>query len=368
MLRAPGETGADPPWSLLAWVGLCGALMLAAPAPPEPPMVTVEAAAIMQRTTDLVVRDTKTWQREHGDQVIPWTEAEGHLAIVIDDVGRELHLFEQLFALRQPLTFSVLPGSIYALGVQLRLRGDARRPREIMLHLPMEPAEPGMMLAGAEADEAFLLRTDSPAARRAKLEAALSRVPAAVGVNNHMGSALTPEPAAMAEVMEILRDRSLFFLDSRTIATTRAEAAARAAGVPTLPRDVFLDHDPSAAAIEAALDDAARRSRQAPVVAIAHPSAEVVEVLARRLPQLHAEGVGVYPVSRILAAQSAVAKNTAPAAEPVDGSGVPNDIDEIGVLPGASPTVGTGASPQARARPDSPRARPESPRARPDGP
>jgi uncharacterized protein len=292
------------------WLGLCGVLMPAAPAPPEPPPVTEEAAAIMQRTTDLVVRDTKAWQRDHGDQAIPWAEASGHLAIVIDDVGRELHLFEQLLALRHPLTFSVLPGSIYALGVQLRLRGDARRPREVMLHLPMEPADPDQMRSGAEADEAFLVRGESPAERRAKLETALSRVPAAVGVNNHMGSALTPDGAAMAEVMEILRHRSLFFLDSRTIATTQGEAAARAAGVPTLSRDVFLDHDPSVAAIEAALDEAARRSRLGPVVAIAHPSAEVVDVLARRLPQLHAQGVGVYPVSQLLAVRAA----TGPAA------------------------------------------------------
>jgi polysaccharide deacetylase 2 family uncharacterized protein YibQ len=294
-----------PPWSLIAWLGLCGVLVLAAPAPPEPPGVTAEEAAIMQRTTDLVVRDAKAWQRDHGDQVLPWAQAEGHLAIVIDDVGRELHLFEQLLALRHPLTFSVLPGSIYALGVQLRLRGDARRPREIMLHLPMEPADPAMMVSGAEAQEIFLRLTDPPATVRTKVEDALARVPAAVGVNNHMGSALTPSGDAMAEVMAVLRPRALFFVDSRTIAATQAEAAARAAGVPTLPRDVFLDHDPSAAAIEAALDDAARRSRQAPVVAIAHPSAEVVEVLARRLPQLLAQGVGVYPVSRLMAARGA---------------------------------------------------------------
>lgn len=294
-----------PPWSLTAWLALCGALVLAAPPPPEPPAVTEDEAAIMQRTTDLVVRETRAWQRDHGDQGIAWEEANGHLAIVIDDVGRELHLFEQLLALRQPLTFSVLPGSVYALGVQLRLRGDARRPREIMLHLPMEPTDPGQMLAGAEADEIFLLRTDSPAELRAKVDAALSRVPAAVGVNNHMGSALTPDPAAMAEVMSVLQGRALFFLDSRTIATTQGEAAARAAGMATLSRDVFLDHDPSVGAIEAALDEAARRSRQAPVVAIAHPSAEVVDVLARRLPELHAQGVGIYPVSRLLASRGA---------------------------------------------------------------
>lgn len=291
---------------MVAWLAVCGALVLAAPPPPEAPAITEEEAAIMQRVTDLVVRDTRRWQAEHGDRVLPWDEAEGHLAIVIDDVGRELHLFEQLLSLRYPLTFSVLPGSIYAVGAQLRLRGDRRRPREIMLHLPMEPADPGQMRHGVEAQEIFLLRTDGPDVLRAKVEDALARVPAAVGVNNHMGSALTPDAAAMAEVMAVLEERSLFFLDSRTIGTTEAEAAARAAGVPTLAREVFLDHDPSAAAIEAALDEAARRSRHHPVVAIAHPSAEVVEVLTRRLPELHAQGVSVYPVSRLLAAHSAM--------------------------------------------------------------
>lgn len=280
----------------------------------------------MQRTTDLVVRDTKQWQREHGDQVLPWDQAQGHLAIVIDDVGRELHLFEQLLALRHPLTFSVLPGSVYAPGVQLRLRADRRRPREIMLHLPMEPVESAQMHDGAEALEIFLLRTDDPAMLRGKVEDALARVPAAVGVNNHMGSALTPDPSAMSEVMAVLRARPLFFLDSRTIGATQAETVARQQGVPTLPRDVFLDHDPSAAAIEAALDEAARRSRLGPVVAIAHPSAEVVEVLTRRLPQLHAEGVSVYPVSRLLTAPAASAKRPDRAAGDEDLLGV-NPID-----------------------------------------
>ena len=307
------------PWSLVAWLGLCGVLLLAAPDPPEAPPPSAEEAAILQRGVDLVVRDAKEWQRAYGDRSLAWEDAQGHLAIVIDDVGRELHLFEQLLALRYPLTFSVLPGSIYAPGVQLRLRGDRRRYREIMLHLPMEPADPTMMRDGPEADEQFLLRTDDPAILRAKVESALSRVPSAVGVNNHMGSALTREEAAMAEVMAVLRERSLFFVDSRTIADTRAEAAARARGVPVLRREVFLDHDPAAHAIEAALDEAAQLSRTHPVVAIAHPSAEVVEVLGRRLPELHAEGVAVYPVSRLLVARGAAAHGTGPGRERADG-------------------------------------------------
>ncbi len=315
-----------PPWSLLAWLSLCGALMLTAPAPPEPPAQTERERAIMQRTVDLVVRDAKQWQREQGDELVPWGQARGHLAIVIDDVGRELHLFEQLHALRYPLTFSILPGSIYAPGIQLRLRGDVRRSREIMLHLPMEPADPSKMVEGAEAEERFLLGADDPATLRAKIDRALARVPAAVGVNNHMGSALTRDAEAMAVVMEALLPRPLFFLDSRTIGDTRAEAAARSAGVPTTSRDVFLDHDPSPAAIEAALDDAVRRSHDRPVVAIAHPSQALVEVLRRRLPELHAKGVGLYPVSRLVTAGGAAAPRTDHPAEGVVQT-PPNPVD-----------------------------------------
>ncbi|MEM7160496.1 MAG: divergent polysaccharide deacetylase family protein [Myxococcota bacterium] len=279
--------------------------MAAAPLPPDPPPASEDEKTIRQREVDMIVRDTQQWQREHGDRVLPWDEAKGHLAIVIDDVGRELHLFEQLLALRYPLTFSVLPGSVYAAGVQTRLRGDRRRYREIMLHLPMEPSKPSMMFEGAESGERFLRLGEDPATLRAAVEDALARVPAAVGVNNHMGSALTRDEAAMREVMAVLAPRPLYFIDSRTIGDTQAEAMAQRAGVPSLRREVFLDHDPSAAAIEAALEHAAQLSHDHPVVAIAHPSPEVVEVLGRRLPDLYAQGVAVYPASRLVAASRA---------------------------------------------------------------
>lgn len=256
----------------------------------------------MQRAADIAADGAKEWQATRGDLTIPWTEASGHLAIVIDDVGRELHVFEQLLGLRFQLTFSVLPGAVYAAGAQLRAGGDRRRYREIMLHLPMEPEAPTHMEEGAEADEIFLLETDDEAALRRKIGAALDHVPEAVAVNNHMGSRLTANRPAMDAVMEELAERGLPFVDSRTTALTVAEQAAAAAGiVHGARRTSFLDHDPRKEAIEAALMEAATRSREQPVIAIAHPSLEVVEVLRTHLPRLHAEGIAVYPVSSILA-------------------------------------------------------------------
>lgn len=269
-------------------------------APPEAPAVDPRDAEIRERMAAWAVRDAEQWTRESGDLTIPWAEADGHLAIVIDDVGRELELFDKLLALRYPLSFSVLPGSIFAAGVQQRLRADSRRPREILLHVPMEPMAPGAM-GGAESREVFLLASDTPEQLQRKLVDALARVPTASGVNNHMGSRLTAKPAAMAAIMPILRDRGLYFLDSRTNPETVAAAAAEQAGVPTISRKVFLDHQPGRENIRAALAEAVTFARDQPTVVIAHPSLELVEVLREELPQLHEAGVGIYPVSRVLA-------------------------------------------------------------------
>lgn len=289
------------PALLVAWVALAGALFLLADPPPEPPAVGPEDQAIRDRMAAWAVRDAEQWTEHEGDLTLPWPEAEGHLAIVIDDVGRELDVFEELLDLRFALTFSVLPGSVYATGVQQRLLVDDRRPREILLHLPMEPLDPGPMQLDVAQGEIYLLASDDPARLRAKTLAALDRVPHAVGVNNHMGSKLSADPVAMAAIMPTLRDRGVYFLDSRTTPATVAAEQAEQVGVPTLSRHVFLDHDPAPEAIREALLQAAERSRSEPTVTIAHPSRVVVEVLREELPRLYARGVAVYPLSHMLA-------------------------------------------------------------------
>jgi uncharacterized protein len=285
---------------LLAWIVIACAMFMLVARPPEPPAVDPQDQQIRARMAAWAVRDAEQWGAEKGDLSLPWAEAEGHLTIVIDDVGRELELFDKLLALRFPLSFSVLPGSVYAVGVQDRLTADQRRPRDILLHVPMEPMDPAAM-GGVEIGETFLLARDSPAQLRQKLEAALAKVPTAIGINNHMGSKLTADTAAMAAIMPVLRERELVFLDSRTTPKTVAADAAEAAEVPTISRKVFLDHEPGREAIRAALYEAATQARVSPTVAIAHPSIELVEILREELPRLHQQGVAIYPLSQLLA-------------------------------------------------------------------
>ena len=265
-------------WSLALW-GLTAALLLwLAPPPPPPPVTTAEDEAIFQRTVDQTVEKTRRWQQERGDQNLEWDEARGHLAVVIEDVGGELHLFEQLHALRFPLSFSVRPGVVYAPGAQLRLRADRRRPREILLHL---------------SEERFLAAD--------ALEAALQRLPGAVGVDVHLDARPPASWTATDAWMPVLQARELYVLDASTTPPSHAQVV----GLRALRADLRLDADPSPAAVLAQLERAAERAEVQPLVVIAHPSPTVVETLREGLPRLHARGIGVYPLSELLAHQAA---------------------------------------------------------------
>ncbi len=290
--------------SVLVLMVVSSVLFFVAPGPPDAPASSEIENEIQQRKANWAVRDALRWQAEQGDFVVPWEQATGHLAIVIDDVGRELRHQGALQALRYPLTFSILPGAIYADGVQQRLGADLRRPREILLHLPMEPKDRGQMSLGAEAQEDFLRVDDSSERLVRKTRVALDAVPMAVGVNNHMGSRLTEDARAMMAIMPIFAERGLFFLDSRTSVGTVAETSARRAGVPSLARHVFLDNETTPSAIRKMLNLAVERSKTEPVVAIGHPSAALVDVLVSQLPELHAAGIGIYAVSELLRRQT----------------------------------------------------------------
>jgi len=92
--------------------------------------------------------------------------------------------------------------------------------------------------------------------------------------------------------MPLLRERKMFFVDSRTTAATLAETAAHTAGVPATSRNVFLDDDKSPAAIRKQFALAVRDAREkGSALAIGHPHPETLQVLAEMLPDAERQQV-----------------------------------------------------------------------------
>jgi polysaccharide deacetylase 2 family uncharacterized protein YibQ len=229
--------------------------------------------------------------RAHPPQVVA---VKPRIAIIMDDLGRDIHLAQQAIALDQQLTMAILPNERHASEIATLAH---RRGREVMIHIPMEPE--GYPAANPGEGALFVSLSDQEIQRR--FLTYLDRIPYAVGGNNHMGSKFTTYPEGMRAVLAIMRQEGLFFVDSKTSGDSVALAEARRMKVPATSRDVFLDNDADVELI-------ARQIRKLVVLAgkhgkavgICHPYPETIAALQQELPQLNRDGITVVPVSELI--------------------------------------------------------------------
>lgn len=222
---------------------------------------------------------------KHGQPVI---------TIVIDDVGVDRKRSARAIELPAQITLAFLP---YAPHVQKQVDRAIIKGHEIMVHMPMQPtrstANPGPDFLGADQTEDEL---------KERLAKNLSAFTGYVGINNHMGSSFTRDSAGMHTVMRDLKNRNLFFLDSKTAPDSVAEDAARKAGVPTTHRDVFLDHFEDRARVEKALAQVERiASHGGSAVAIGHPKDVTLEALEKWIPTLEKKGFRLISMQDMIA-------------------------------------------------------------------
>lgn len=215
------------------------------------------------------------------------------LAIILDDLGSDSGSVEAIFGLHEPLTLSVLPFHAHSTEIAEEAKS---RGYEVMLHLPMQAV-------GNELPEAQQLHSGvSEEELQRGIESMLKNVPTAIGVNNHEGSLATTDEKLMKELMPLLKQRGLFFIDSRTTAATVAFDSAEKAGVRCGFRNVpFLDDVQQVPAIEKQLELAIHGAKEkGSAIAIGHPHPETLQALKEMLPRAKAQGVHLVFVSEVV--------------------------------------------------------------------
>ncbi len=226
------------------------------------------------------------------EPTMPYAVPRGRVGIVIDDLGWTQGIVEQLRYIDPAINLAILPFAPYA----KETAEDAHEAgMEVLVHIPMEPHEQ------AEAEDGMLRSSMSPAEVSSHLRQMVEAVPYAVGANNHMGSKLTEDAAAMAVVVSGLQQAGFFFLDSCTSPNSIAYKMARTLDMPAARRDVFLDTDLSLDAIVSQmmqLGEIAKREGFA--IGIGHPNPVTLEALRRCVPRLRQEGLEIVPVSRLV--------------------------------------------------------------------
>jgi len=215
-----------------------------------------------------------------------------NLAIIIDDIGYR-QSDEAVLSLPANITLSVLPHT--PLGKRLALQGH-KKGHEIMIHIPMQA------LSGNRLGPGALTSDMNEQQIKSEISAAFNNIPFARGANNHMGSLLTQLENPMLWVMQSLKNKQAYFVDSMTTRFSKASMQAKDVGVPLLQRQVFLDNDVRLYALEKQFKQIITQAKQqGSLVAIAHPYPETIAYLNANLPRLRTNGINLVNTSELLA-------------------------------------------------------------------
>jgi len=215
------------------------------------------------------------------------------IALIIDDIGVAFCHARPFLELGIPMTFAILPRLPKTEGLALEIHN---RGHEIMLHQPMEPFQsdidpgPGALYVGDEMNR--IAKT---------MEENISRVPYAVGVNNHMGSRFTACQKEMREVLEVIKSKDLFFVDSLTTNRSKGYRTAKRLEVTTARRDIFLDNRLDESAILSQLRKLKRIAlKYGRAIGIGHPFPETARALKVFLNDNCPPDLCFVPMSRVM--------------------------------------------------------------------
>ncbi|MGG1687942.1 divergent polysaccharide deacetylase family protein [Pseudalkalibacillus sp. NRS-1564] len=163
-----------------------------------------------------------------------YAENNRELAIVIDDFGNDMGGTDEMLRLPVTLTVAIMP----FLETTERDAEEAHRyGHEVIVHVPMEPVKGKRSWLGPGAITTDLSNKEI----QKRVNEAIEAVPHAVGMNHHMGSKATADERVMRIVLEVCREKGLYYLDSKTTGKSVIPELAEEIGVPYLENELFFD-------------------------------------------------------------------------------------------------------------------------------
>jgi len=215
------------------------------------------------------------------------------IAIIIDDLGYQKEIAERIISLDFPITISILPFLPHS---QIVAQMAKEKGLTVLLHLPMEPQN-----SNVTPGQGAIFSTMTEEEIRNKMLANFQEVPYVDGINNHMGSKATENTAVMRIVLNEVRERGLFFIDSMTSPNSVGYTLSKQMGIKTAYRSVFLDNDQDIDYIRSQvnlLKDFAEKYGTA--IAIGHPYCNTIDVLSEIDLLLRAEGIRIVKLEELL--------------------------------------------------------------------
>jgi len=218
----------------------------------------------------------------------------GKIGIIIDDFGyRNDEVSDGFLELDAYLTYAIIPGHEYSTSFGEKA---IKAGYEVIVHMPMENT------GKTYGEEEFVLTTemDNETIQR-RINTAFNQIPTAIGMNNHQGSSASADQRVMSSVARTIKERNLFFIDSRTTVETIAETTMEVFGVPTARRNVFLDNDDDEEKITEQFMKLVKKSEElGSAIGIGHVKPKTLKVLKKHIPELQKKGFKFEFVSKMI--------------------------------------------------------------------
>ncbi|MCX8081785.1 MAG: divergent polysaccharide deacetylase family protein [bacterium] len=217
------------------------------------------------------------------------------IGIIIDDAGWNKEIIKEIEKINRPIAISILPYAPYSKDVFNEVRN--KELIEVLLHIPLEPKPPAQPL------DKGVIKTDmsNNEINQQFYEALKNFYPGVKGINNHQGSLFTSDEEKMGILLDAIRAKNLFFVDSMTARQSKGYTLAKEMGIKTAKRDIFLDNQSDPQYIEGQIWALVKTAKeQGKALGIGHARKNTIEVLRKVIPEIEREGVEIVPVSSLL--------------------------------------------------------------------
>lgn len=220
------------------------------------------------------------------------SQVKGRLAIVIDDFGYQRTALDSFNPLPIPLTYAVIPNREYT---QSSAESGYNAGRQIFVHVPMQPLN-------TSSSEPVYISPDMSAAKiKTTATGLLNQVPHAIGANNHQGSSATASGETMRAFLDVLRQRDMIFLDSRTNSASVAAQTASAMGVANGRNSLFIDNDDDVSSIQSRLRQAGQIAlNNGSCIVIGHCRPNTAAAIRSMIDELHQDGIDIVFASQLM--------------------------------------------------------------------
>lgn len=219
------------------------------------------------------------------------------LAIIIDDFGQNRNGVKEMMSIDRHMTFAIMPFLTFT---QSDAEEAYKKGYEIIVHLPMESYNAKMSWVGPKPILSAMNNTEI----QELVIDAFDSVPHALGANIHMGAKAGGDEHVITSVLDVIKAKNLYFVDSRTAKHPIAKKIADEKCVLCYDRNVFLDGKKSKEYIKDQLKLSGEIAmKKGEAVAIGHVGTEggmpTVEAINEMLPYFDSNNIQLVYVSEL---------------------------------------------------------------------